>query len=218
MENNINSMNRTQANIEARSQIQGYNSTKKSSGSDLSVDDFLKILAAELSNPSIDGAGGGGGKTDYISQLAQLTTLEYIGELNDNMMFLNLQEEQRFGTSLIGQEVKVMDNHGDYIIGVVDKVKFKNGFTMIEINGEEYYVGNVVETGNDLTIEEPESPEEPEDIEDGDTVNYSSKNSSAEADFDTKPMKRNEITEEYLSEEFLKEKEYFDKNFKDLIG
>lgn len=213
---NINNDIRREAygNVERRSQVSGPG--KNIGSTNISIDDFLKIMAAELSNQSIDGADGGGSKTDYITQLAQLTTLEYIDELTNSVMFLNLQEEQQFGTSLLGQEVKIMDKD-EQIIGVVDKVKFKNGFTMLEIDGKEYYVGNVVETGSGLTIDKDE-----DDKEDKVNTNPSKGDSSIGSGNlgtnipSTRPLKRSEMTEEYFSNEFLKEKAFFDRYFKEL--
>ena len=50
------------------------------------MDDFLKILAASMSNPSMGGSdSSGGGSTDYISQLVQFTTLESLNELSENV-------------------------------------------------------------------------------------------------------------------------------------
>lgn len=219
---NINPMNITQKKVDTRNEVLSYGSPTVTSGTNISVDDFLKILAAELSNPSIDGAGGGGGsKTDYISQLAQLTTLEYMGELNNNIMFLGLQQEQQFGTSLIGKEVIVLDKNGENIRGFVDRVLFKNGFTMLEIDGEEYYVGNVIETLGTSEIEEPEEQIELEETRNTDIIEKEKISEETEINnnikYDTSPMKRKEITEKYLSEEFEKEREYFNKNFKELI-
>lgn len=220
--NNINPVNsQAYKNVEARSQVERAGGNIGSTN--ISVDDFLKIMAAELSNQSIGGEGGGGSKTDYISQLAQLTTLEYIGDLTNSVVFLNFQQEQQFGTSLIGQEVKIMDKD-QQIIGVVDRVKFKNGFTMLEIDGKEYYVGNVVETGSGLTIDQelakPEEIEDPEVIENPEIEELGSHVGENEVDGnspDTRPLDRSEMTEQYFSGQFLKEKAYYDRYFKDLI-
>lgn len=224
-----------------------YSKTQqRSTGSNISIDDFLKIMAAEISNQSMDaGSGGGGSKTDYISQLSQLTQLQYMEDLNGNMAYLMFQQEQNYANSLIGTEVKVINNQKEQVIGVVDKIKYRNGFTLIEIDGEEYYVSQVIESGKGLTIDEdldveeaaknvnrnmnrpnsketqvdfvnlPERGKENKEVDvilpkDTTTNNRYSMDGSIP---DTKPMKRSEITEEYLKNQFLEEKEFFDKNF-----
>ena len=193
----------------------------------ISVDDFLKIMAAEISNQPVGGSDDGGGKTDYISQLAQLTTLEYMGDINSSLSFLKFQEEQQFGTSLLGQEVTVLEN-GRESTGIVDRVKFKNGLTILEIDGGEYYAGNVVEArAVDIEKSRPGMDKSYDDLELEDSsyverevssINFeeNSKKIDGKNIPDTKPLSRKEMTNEYFSNEFLKEKEFFDKNFKNL--
>lgn len=114
----------------------------------LSQEDFLKILAAELSNPSFDmGEGGGsGGNTDYMGQLIQMNMLDQMSELTTSIQSTMLMTQQQQALSLVGQTVKVL-GEDDFIIGVVDKVSFKNGFATIQINGKEYSLNDVIEVG-----------------------------------------------------------------------
>lgn len=112
----------------------------------LSVDDFLKIMAAEIKNQSPMGGDGGGSKTDYISQLAQFTSLEQLTKLSDNISILTLMGQQQYSFSLIGKEVTVLDDEGP-IKGVVDKVKFQDGIALIQVNNNYYYLGSVIEVG-----------------------------------------------------------------------
>ena len=120
--------------------------TKKSS---LSVEDFLQIMAAEIKNQSPMGSegGGGGSKTDYISQLAQFTTLEQITSISESMSLLTLMNQQQYSFSLIGKEVTLASEEGN-ITGIVDRVKFENGFAMIQVNDKNYSLGSVLEVAN----------------------------------------------------------------------
>ena len=54
---------------------QSYEISKNKPGSSLAVDDFLKIMVAEIQNQSPTGDSSGS-KTDYLSQLAQFTMLD----------------------------------------------------------------------------------------------------------------------------------------------
>lgn len=114
--------------------------------SDLSVNDFLQIMAAEISNQSIMG-GESGSKTDYISQLAQFTILEQMNSMAENISTLNFMEHQQYAFGLIGREVTLADGE-ENITGIVEKVKLYNGIAIIQVDGEEYYLGSVIEVAS----------------------------------------------------------------------
>lgn len=125
--------------------------------SGLSVDDFLKIMAAEMQNQSPMGGseGGGGSKTDYISQLAQFTSLEQMTDIVENLNYLNVMSQQQYAFSLIGKGVSLSvpkvngTGAGDLetITGVVQKVKFKEGVPMITVGGKDYQLASIMEVG-----------------------------------------------------------------------
>ncbi|MBP1042043.1 flagellar basal body rod modification protein [Vagococcus sp. BWB3-3] len=122
-------------------------SAKSQNSSGIDMNDFLKILAASMSNPSLGGeSGGSSGGTDYISQLVQFTTLEQIQTLSSNVEYTMMMTQQQQAISMIGKEVKVMD--GDKTVsGKIDKVKFATGFATIEVNGKDYLMSNILELG-----------------------------------------------------------------------
>ncbi|WP_314061257.1 flagellar basal body rod modification protein [uncultured Vagococcus sp.] len=122
-------------------------SAKSQNSSGINMNDFLKILAASMSNPSLGGeSGGSNGGTDYISQLVQFTTLEQIQTLSSNVEYTMMMTQQQQAISMIGKEVKVMD--GDKTVsGKIDKVKFATGFATIEVNGKDYLMSNILELG-----------------------------------------------------------------------
>ncbi|WP_313628668.1 flagellar hook capping FlgD N-terminal domain-containing protein [Enterococcus italicus] len=120
--------------------------SKKSS--DISMDDFLKILAASMSNPSIgsDSSSSGSGGTDYISQLVQFTTLEQLNTLSDTLTTSTLIGQQQQAFQLIGKQVVVTSN-GENIAGKVEKVRFQNGYATLVVNGIEYKMSELQEVG-----------------------------------------------------------------------
>jgi flagellar basal-body rod modification protein FlgD len=136
-------------------------STETKRASDISMDDFLKILAATMSNPSFSGESSGGG-TDYISQLVQFTTLEQLNELSETVMTSVILQQQQQAFGLINKEVTVVDGE-EKITGVIEKVRFSNGYATIVVNGKEYNMSAIDEIGGEPTGEttEPTEPTEP---------------------------------------------------------
>lgn len=120
--------------------------TDKKDNSSLDVEDFLRIMAAEISNQNpMGGDSGSGSKTDYISQLAQFTTLEQLSTITESISLMTMIGQQQYSFSLIGREVVVKDENGENVPGVVEKVKFKDGFAILVINDKEYGMGQLVE-------------------------------------------------------------------------
>lgn len=95
-------------------------STKKTSSAknELDKNAFLKILTAEMSNMSPDNAKDG---TEYISQLAQFSSLEQMTNLNTTMTYTQT-------TGWIGKQVTMdkTDPLGKQYAGIVKSVS-KNG-------------------------------------------------------------------------------------------
>lgn len=121
---------------------------KKESNSELSSDDFLKIMAATISNPPISSGEGdsGGGSGDYISQIVQFNMIEQLTTLTESVSNNMLMMQQQQGLDLLGKEVKVLAETS-FVSGIVEKVKFTEGFATLQINGTEYSMNDVVEVG-----------------------------------------------------------------------
>jgi len=125
---------------------QTYSNTTKNSSS-LSVDDFLQIMAAEIQNQNPMGgeSGGGGSKTDYLSQLAQFTMLEQMNTMTDGINQINMLNQ----VSLIGKEV-IIYNGEENVKGVVEKVKFFNSTVILQVNGEDYPINLLMEVSDEV--------------------------------------------------------------------
>lgn len=123
---------------------QAQDSIKKTVG--LSMDDFLKILASSMSNPSMSGDGDSSSNgTDYVSQMAQFATLQemnHMSEMMNNSLLLG-QQQQAF--NLMGKSVTVIDENGQEQHGTVDKVSFAGGNAKLTVGGTEYEMGAVKE-------------------------------------------------------------------------
>ncbi len=113
----------------------------RSTGSDLDVDDFLKLFVAQMSSqdPLSGSSGSGGGGMDYLSQLAQLTMLKQISALNDS-----LATNQAY--SMIGKYVYIGDgstDSADLIVGKVDGVINEGGVSRVMVGGETYDLSEI---------------------------------------------------------------------------
>ncbi|WP_349410501.1 flagellar hook assembly protein FlgD [Pseudalkalibacillus sp. SCS-8] len=121
--------------------------TRKTGGSNLGKDDFLKILVAQLANqdplkPMED--------REFISQMANFSSLEQM--VNMNQTLSNWMTHQNNGqllqySELIGRKIDWVDSEtgADQQTGVVAKVHFERGETVIELeNGTKVTPDQVV--------------------------------------------------------------------------
>ena len=144
---------------------------QKSNPSDISMDDFLKILAASMSNPTVmggDSGGGGNAGTDYVNQFIQFTSLQQMTEIGDNLTTSIQMNQQQQAFEMIGREVTIADGD-EKIYGKVEKVRFVDGYATVVVAGIEYYLSAVQEVGDrdgvstkpPVTPEDPATPEHP---------------------------------------------------------
>ncbi len=123
----------------------------------LNQEDFFKLLIAELQNqnpmnPMED--------REFISQMAQFSTLEYISSLEKRVNALYQQlmdiaeyQESRFremllsrSVSLIGKEITAVEDDGQTTVtGTVESVRVKDGEVNLVVAGREILLENVVE-------------------------------------------------------------------------
>lgn len=114
----------------------------------LDQQDFLRILAAEISNPSFSDEGGGSSsQTDFMGPMLQMNLIDQITELNKAMQNTMLMSQQQQALALVGKKVTVAGQTDGLVTGQVDKVRFSNGYASIQINGVEYNLSNVIEVG-----------------------------------------------------------------------
>ncbi len=115
--NNTNSNDINKAN-DANATKTGRGTRIVKKGQDMDKNAFFKILAAELSNQDPSNAKDG---TEYVSQMAQFSSLEQMVNLNTTMKFTG-------ANSLIGKTVNLnkLDPNGKFYNGLVTSV-IKNG-------------------------------------------------------------------------------------------
>lgn len=117
----------------------------------LDQEDFLKILAATVSNPPIPGSGdggGAGGEMDFMSQMIQMNMLDQMSALTDSIQSTMVMTHQQQALSLVGKNVTIAGPDKEQITGIVEKVKFTpDGTATIQVGGKEYTLQNVTEVG-----------------------------------------------------------------------
>lgn len=106
---------------------------------ELGVNDFMTLLATQLSNQDIMNPSG---DTEFIAQMAQFTSLKAMQSVAD-------MTQTQYAASLVGKKVIVadLDRHDNLNTdtGCVDKVKFVDGQSVIEVNGKEYALSSIME-------------------------------------------------------------------------
>ena len=122
-------------------------SNKSQSNSDLSMDDFLQIMAAAIKMPAMSEEGGSsGGSTDYMAQMIQFSTMEQLKDMTESLNTTMLMTQQQQALAMIGKTVTVT-GEASIVTGVVDKVKFSNGFATLMIGGKDYYLNDIQSIG-----------------------------------------------------------------------
>lgn len=129
------------ANIENGKVVAEYSETvqgKKSSGDNLGKDAFLQLLVAEMQNqdplePSTN--------TEYISQLAQFSSLEEMENVNSTLTNQN-------AFSLVGKNVIINAGASEgkttqTVAGYVEYVEMKEGKAYLGVNGQSYTIDDL---------------------------------------------------------------------------
>ena len=98
----------------------------------------------------------------FVAQLTQLSSLEGIQNLNENMVGLAMLQQGNAlmsqltqSSALIGKEVTYIDlNTGEERTGTVQSVKIEGGLAVLNVDGEDVPLASVIEiTEGDDTID-----------------------------------------------------------------
>lgn len=117
--------------------------TSVSGNGTMDLQDFLKIMSAQLQNMDPMGESSDGG-SDYISQMAQFTMLDQMTELSERMESISLLSQQQLAFSMVGKSVTVDDGE-QAVSGIVEKVIYSNGYAYPVIDGREYAMNMITE-------------------------------------------------------------------------
>jgi len=124
-------------------------------GAQMGKEAFMELLVQQLKNQDplspMD-------NDKFVAQLTQLSSLEGIQNLNENMVGLAMLQQSNAlmsqltqSSALIGDEVKYIDMEtGEERTGIVQSVKIEDGLAVLNIDGEDVPLANVTEvTGSD---------------------------------------------------------------------
>ncbi|AFA49276.1 flagellar hook assembly protein FlgD [Acetobacterium woodii] len=113
-------------------------STKKS-GTSLDMDDFLKLMVAQLQNQDMNNTAD---TSEYTSQMAQFSMVQALTELND-------LTKTTYSVSLVGKDVTLAENNADgslkVVTGTVEGVNLYNGDAQIIVGGISYPMSSIME-------------------------------------------------------------------------
>ncbi|HAU32312.1 MAG: Flagellar hook capping protein [Desulfotomaculum sp. 46_296] len=124
--------------VENNQQAQG----SQSNTSILDKDSFLKLMVTQLVNQDPFNTQDSGA---FLAQLAQVTQLEQMVNLNDKINSLVQSQVYTQAVSLVGRQVKVQNANGEEVEGTVSKVTFQNDEASIVIDEAVYSLSDVVE-------------------------------------------------------------------------
>lgn len=133
------------------------NTVVKGGGSELGMDAFLKLLAAQLANQDMMNPNQ---DTDFIAQMAQFSSLQSMDAMAKMTSFNQ-------ATALVGKTVVVASYEKDpaksgklvlkTVEGIVEKVNLFGTEPTIVVNGKEYRYSNVMEIKSSSEVK-PNSP------------------------------------------------------------
>lgn len=127
--------------------INQIKNTEKPDNMHIDQEGFLRIMAASISNPSMSGGGEGESQTDYLGQIAQFNMLDQLGQVTTTLQNTMLMTQQQQAINLVGKDVTLAGEDAQLVNGVVEKVRFSNGYATILVNGVEYGLNNLIEIG-----------------------------------------------------------------------
>ncbi|OXS25115.1 MAG: hypothetical protein BI182_05100 [Acetobacterium sp. MES1] len=113
-------------------------STKKT-GTSLDMDDFLKLMVAQLQNQDMNNTAD---TSQYTTQMAQFSMVQALTELNE-------MTKTVYSMSLIGKDITLAENASDgslhVVSGVVEGVNLYDGDAQVIVNGVSYPMSSIME-------------------------------------------------------------------------
>ncbi len=127
-------------------------------GSEMGKEAFMELLVQQLKNQDPMSPMD---NDKFIAQLTQLSELEGIQNLNENMVGLAMLQQGNAlmsqltqSSALIGKDVTYYDpDTGEETSGTVQSVKIEDGMAVLNIDGVDVPLGSVIEITNGTSSE-----------------------------------------------------------------
>lgn len=107
----------------------------------LDQDAFLQILVTQLQNQDPLNPVN---SEDFVSQMAELTSVEQLTSLNQNISELHAKQDKQTVLNLLDKEVAVKNDNGELVTGMVNGASFDEG-AKLKIDSQYYNVDSIVE-------------------------------------------------------------------------
>ncbi len=135
------------------------NTTNKKAGSDLVMDDFLKLMVAQFQNQSIDDTAD---TSEMMNQMVQMSVIQAITNLST---LVSDSTNLSYAASLVGKEVTIGERHGNEIqelLGTVTGTGTLDGKQVIFLDDKEtpYYLTDIMAVGRLPEIRSKETEED----------------------------------------------------------
>ena len=113
-------------------------SSTTSKSSALDMDDFLKLMVAQLQNQDMNNSVD---NTEFAAQMAQYSMVQALSDMRE-------QSQTAYSVSLIGKDVSLSESNDDgsvsVITGTVEGVNLQNGDAEIIVNGSAYSMDSIL--------------------------------------------------------------------------
>lgn len=109
---------------------------------DVNMDDFLKLMIAELQNQDplnpMDNA-------QMLQQISQIREIGATDKLSETLSAVQLGQTLSTASALIGKQVKGLDDNNQQIQGLVERVTIKDGKPSLQVGEKSVSLSNVSE-------------------------------------------------------------------------
>ena len=109
------------------------NPTGASAMQDVDLDDFLKLLIAELQNQDPLNPMG---NNEMLQQLSQIREIESNDRLTQTLESVLLGQSLTTASGMIGRSITAMTKNGATVTGRVDRVSIVDGMPKLNVDGQ----------------------------------------------------------------------------------
>jgi len=118
----------------------GTDRRRERSSLNIDQDAFLQLLLAQMRNQDPLSPMQG---EEFMSQLAQLTTLEQMWKMNESLQTFMSQQQLLQASAMIGRTVQAVNEAGQVIEGVVQGARVRDGVVSVDLGDREVLLAQI---------------------------------------------------------------------------